>query len=80
MSSTVAMLPNPANPYENDSYKVVVSTAVGFGIATAGLVLRLISRRLCRKRLEMNDWLIICAYVSIPLLPSLCLSNAVANY
>lgn len=64
MASAAAMLPLPENPYENKSWKVIVSTAVGFALATTGLFLRLLSRWLCHKRLEANDWLIIAAYVS----------------
>ena len=64
MSSALPLLPTPQDPYQDNSYKVVVSTAVGFALATTGVALRLVSRWLCRKQLELNDWLIICAYVS----------------
>lgn len=59
------MLSTPYNPYENRSYKIVISTAVGFSLATSALILRLFCRWLCHKRLELNDFFIIAAYVCV---------------
>lgn len=62
MSSALEGLP-PPGAGEYTGWKIVVSTAFSFAIATTGLVLRLASRWLCRKRLEVNDYLIIIAYI-----------------
>lgn len=51
------------DPYEDRGYKVILATAFGFAIATTAVVLRLSSRWLCRKTLELNDYLLFLAYV-----------------
>lgn len=53
----------PPGAGEDTTWKIIVSTAFSFAIATIGLILRLASRWLCRKRLELNDYLIIIAYI-----------------
>lgn len=63
-----AMDPSKIDPSWMDasadiSYKIILSTAWGFAIATTGIILRLVSRWLCRKRLETNDYLILAAYI-----------------
>lgn len=51
------------DPTEDKSYKVIASTAVAFAIATLSIILRFAARWLCRKRLELNDYLILLAYI-----------------
>ena len=62
----------PAHPFEENSRKIIVAVAVGFALATIGIVLRLFSRWLCKKRLELNDYLILAAYVNMSLLQNMC--------
>ena len=59
------LFPTPQPLYEERNTKVAVSTAIGFALATAGVVLRFTSRLLQRKRIDFSDYLIIAAYVSL---------------
>ncbi|KAI9717115.1 MAG: hypothetical protein M1828_007448 [Chrysothrix sp. TS-e1954] len=63
MSSTTTQLPASYYSKEDESYKVIISTAVGFALATLAICGRLVSRFLTRKRLEWNDYLILLAYI-----------------
>lgn len=60
--SSMAQAMAAAADHENNSWRVIVATAFGFSIATTAIALRLVSRWLCRKRLEANDYLILSAY------------------
>ena len=52
-------------PHDNKGYKAAVATAIAFALATFGIIGRFVARFLCRKRLELNDYFIILAYVCL---------------
>ena len=56
-------LPPPAHPWETQTWKIIVSTAVGFALSALAVLLRLLSRFLSRKQLDWSDWLIVAAFV-----------------
>ena len=59
------MMPPPIDGlYADHSYKLVVTTAVSFVLATIGIVGRYVARVICRKTLELNDYMIFLGYVS----------------
>ncbi|KAI9653573.1 MAG: hypothetical protein M1831_005955 [Alyxoria varia] len=66
MSSTMQMDISPeqmaALRAESQTWKIVVAIVIGFILATLGIALRLVSRWICKKNLELNDYLILVAY------------------
>ena len=63
MAAAMAGMPMPDDLYADKSYKLVVTTVVSLVLATIGLVGRFAARTICKKRLELNDYFIILAYV-----------------
>ena len=59
----MATSPMPVDLYANKSYKLIITTVVSFVLATIGIVGRFAARWICRKRLELNDYLIALGYV-----------------
>ncbi|KAL9082821.1 MAG: hypothetical protein Q9159_006152 [Coniocarpon cinnabarinum] len=74
----MAGMPMPDDLYKDKSYKLVITTVVSFVLATTGIVGRFAARLIVRKRLELNDYLILLGFIMK--LGLMCLSCFLISY